>query len=77
MISIPYILASSGTNDEQKEVASRLLDRTGHLSRTSGSLQSLLQPFPDTTSAGVGEPVSSAHHNVIYGGGRLTNLKDD
>lgn len=79
MISIPYILASSGTNDEQKEMAARLLDRTGHLSQISGSLQSLLRPFPDATSAAVGEPVSSVRAAMSFVGreGGLTNLKDD
>ena len=58
MISLPYILASSGVDDEQKVLAGKILERTAPLSQISGSLEKLLRPLTYTGNTTVGEAVS-------------------
>lgn len=61
MLSLPYILASSGISDELKESASKILERTAPLSQISGSLESLLRPMTYDGNTTVGEAVSRAY----------------
>ncbi|KAF8416510.1 MIF4G like-domain-containing protein [Tirmania nivea] len=57
MISLPYILASSGVDDKQKELAGTILERTAPLSQISGSIEKLLRPLTYTGNTTVGEAV--------------------
>jgi len=58
MISLPYILTSSGADDKQKELAGKILERTAPLSQISGSIAKLLGPLTYTGNTTVGEAVS-------------------